>query len=196
MIVMRLRWLPLVGAVGLAVSSLATAADSFTAGVLSCAAETDRDRRLDCYDREVAGYTAGLAHGGSAVAVAPAARPGVSGPAVAPATVAANAARSPAVATPSASNAAPATASPSAAVPGSAPALRHFAGHVSSIEHFPDYVVVHLDNQQTWKQVSDSPGGLALRTGDSVTIDKEMGSWWLAGPKGEAVQVRLEAPHS
>jgi hypothetical protein len=77
---------------------------------------------------------------------------------------------------------------------GSAP--RHFGGHVSSIEHFPDYVVVHLDNQQTWKQVSDSTGSLALRTGDAVTIDKEMGSWWLAGPKGEAVQVKLEAPRS
>jgi len=33
-----------------------------------------------------------------------------------------------------------------------------------------------------------------LRNGDSVTIDKQMGSFWLAGPKGEAIQVRLEAP--
>ena len=63
-----------------------------------------------------------------------------------------------------------------------------------SIDHFPDYVVVHLDNEQIWKQVSDSPGGPALRTGDPVTIDKEMGSYWLAGPKGDAVQVKLQVP--
>ena len=63
-----------------------------------------------------------------------------------------------------------------------------------SIEHFPDYVVVHLDNQQIWKQVSDSPAGPALRTGDPVTIDKEMGSYWLSGAKGEAVQVKLQTP--
>jgi hypothetical protein len=79
---------------------------------------------------------------------------------------------------------------------GAAGTVRHVAARISSIENFPDYVVVHLDNQQTWKQVSDGPGGLALRTGDAVTIDKQMGSWWLAGPKGEAVQVKLEAPRS
>jgi hypothetical protein len=71
---------------------------------------------------------------------------------------------------------------------------RHVAARIASIDHFPDYVVVHLDNQQIWKQVSDSPGGAALRTGDPVTIDKEMGSYWLSGTKGEAVQVKLQAP--
>jgi hypothetical protein len=71
---------------------------------------------------------------------------------------------------------------------------RHVAARIVSIDHFPDYVVVHLDNQQIWKQVSDSPGGPALRTGDPVTIDKEMGSYWLSGAKGEAVQVKLQAP--
>ena len=68
------------------------------------------------------------------------------------------------------------------------------SAHIASIEHFPDYVVVHLDNHQTWKQVSDSPAVTALRTGDPVTIDKQMGSYWLAGSKGESVQVRLENP--
>jgi len=71
---------------------------------------------------------------------------------------------------------------------------RHVAARIASVEHFPDYVVVHLDNQQTWKQVSDSPGSPTLRNGDPVTIDRQMGSYWLAGPKGEAVQVRLDAP--
>jgi len=209
---MRLAWMPVVGAIGLAVSSLATAADSFTVGVLSCAAETDRDRRLDCYDRQVAGYTAGLARGGSAVAAASAAKPGAAGPtaaatpsprsaalaatgvAAAPTSVASTGGNPVA----SASVPTPAGTADAGRVQGTATpsAPRHYAGHVASIEHFPDYVVVHLDNQQTWKQVSESPGGDALRTGDAVTIDKQMGSWWLAGPKGEAVQVKLEGPKS
>jgi len=199
---MRLSWMPVVGAIGLAVSSLATAADSFTVGVLSCAAETDRDRRLDCYDRQVAGYTAGLARGGSAVAAAPAAKSGAAGPAAsAPALTAATTGANPvapaSAASTAASNGATATAGKAGAATAAAPsAQRHYAGHIASIEHFPDYIVVHLDNQQTWKQVSESPGGNGLRTGDAVTIDKQLGSWWLAGPKGEAVQVSLEVPRS
>ena len=218
MTVMRLPLCTLLGAIGLAAVSLATAADSFTVGVLSCAAETDRDRRLECYDRAVAGYTAALA-GNKRDSVAGMAPPAVASPGVA-ATPAARAAATRSSTPPRATGAsavvgstpavtetgAPAVVGSAPAVPGSAPAdvptvapvgpaaPRHVAARISSIEHFPDYVVVHLDNQQTWKQVSDSPGGLVLRNGDPVTIDKQMGSYWLAGPKGEAVQVRLETP--
>ena len=271
---MRLPWLALLGAMGLAATSLAAAADSFTVGVLSCAAETDRDRRLECYDRAVAGYTAGLAGGkrdavagvtpssvtspavgatgsmavgGSAPAVgatgsravggsAPAVTAtgttavGGSAPAVAATGTTAVGGSAPAVAaigTTAVGGSAPAVAAigttavgGSASAVGSAPAVagsapagrdsavdsagagksaradvpRHVAARIASVEHFPDYVVVHLDNQQTWKQVSDSPGSPTLRNGDPVTIDRQMGSYWLAGPKGEAVQVRLEAP--
>jgi hypothetical protein len=174
MTVMRLPLRTLLGAIGLAVASLATAADSFTVGVLSCAAESDRDRRLECYDRAVAGYTAALAGGK---------RDSVAGVAPLPPTAA-----------PAVAGSAPAVAAVAAEKPVAPAAPRHVAAHISSIEHFPDYIVVHLDNQQTWKQVSDSPGSPVLRNGDSVTIDKQMGSFWLAGPKGEAIQVRLEAP--
>jgi len=87
----------------------------------------------------------------------------------------------------------PATVPTSAPVPASEPVVaKHLAAHIVGIDHFPDYVIVRLDNQQTWKQVSDSPGTLMLRNGDAVTIDRQMGSYWLAGPKGEAVQVTLE----
>jgi hypothetical protein len=161
----RLQCFYVLGAVVLATASQAPAADPFTAGVLSCAAESDRERRLDCYDRAVASYTA-------------ASRPSAAGPG-----------------TPAPSGAAPEAPALSTPAPASTPAVpKHFAAHIVSIDHFPDYVIVHLDNQQTWKQVSEASGALMLRNGDAVTIDKQMGSYWLSGPKGEAVQVKLETP--
>ena len=179
MIVLRLPRLSVICAVVWAASSPVSAADSFTVGVLSCAAEGDRDRRLDCYDRAVASFTARLSDSKRESAVAPA-PPVDAGAATG------------AAATPPP----PAAASVPAATAGkpTPSAARHVAARIVSIDHFPDYVVVHLDNQQIWKQVSDSPAGPALRTGDPVTIDKEMGSYWLAGPKGEAVQVKLQVP--
>ncbi len=185
MIVMRLPWLSVLGTVVWAASSPAPAADSFTVGVLSCAAEGDRDRRLDCYDRAVASFTARLSDGKRESATAPV--PPVDTGAATTAAAATGVAAAPPP---------PAAASVPAATAGkpTPSAARHVAARIVSIDHFPDYVVVHLDNQQIWKQVSDSPGGPALRTGDPVTIDKEMGSYWLSGTKGEAVQVKLQAP--
>jgi hypothetical protein len=216
MIVMRLPWLSVLGAVVWAVSSPASAADSFTVGVLSCAAEGDRDRRLDCYDRAVASFTARLTDGKreSGAAPAPSVGKGATTTGAAGAVGAAGAGAAAAVPVaasgpppPSAASAPGVSAAASARPPPaatSAPAAndgkpapsaaRHVAARIVSIEHFPDYVVVHLDNQQIWKQVSESPGGPALRTGDPVTIDKEMGSYWLSGAKGEAVQVKLQTP--
>jgi hypothetical protein len=221
---MRLPWLMVFGAIGVAATSFATAADSFTVGVLSCAAETDRDRRLECYDRAVAGYTAGLA-GGRRDAVAGVAPSGVNSAGVAasrstPVPATGSVVPTPATGKPAVAGSAPglaatgttsvvssaATGAPSgvdsaaavaAAAAGNSAGTavpRHVAARISSVEHFPDYVVVHLDNQQTWKQVSDSPGAPVLRNGDPVTIDRQVGSYWLAGPKGEAIQVRLEVP--
>jgi hypothetical protein len=195
MTVMRLPLRTLLGAIGLAAVSLATAADSFTVGVLSCAAETDRDRRLECYDRAVAGYTAALAGGKRDAVAGVAPLPATAAPPLAgSAPLPAKAAPAVAAPAPAAASSAPAVAAAAAEKPAALPPPRHVAARISSIEHFPDHIVVHLDNQQTWKQVSDSPGGPVLRDGDSVTIDKQMGSFWLAGPKGEAIQVRLEAP--
>jgi hypothetical protein len=216
MISLRLRWLPVLGAAVWAASSPAWAADSFAAGVLSCAAETDREHRLDCYDRAVASYTARLSDGkrgaSSAAAVGAAASgaatasgPALRDPAAAasvPAVAAPAAASTPDSSASSVPTAAPGSGAAGTGVAGSgatsgkttAAAARHVVARIVSIDNFPDYVVVHLDNQQIWKQVSESSGGPLLRVGDSVTVDREMGSYWLAGPKGEAVQVKLEAP--
>ena len=211
MIANRLRWV--VGVVVWSTSWSVQAADSFTAGVLSCAAESDRERRLDCYDRAVASYTAALSSAprtpantgaapaapvvGAATRVAPAASTatavpaGVPAPAPAP-TKSVNSDSIPgAAATADTSN----PGSPPASAAGkSAPVPKHIAARIVSIDHFPDYVVVHLDNQQTWKQVSDSSGSATLHDGESVTIDREVGTYWLAGAKGDSVQVKLETP--
>jgi hypothetical protein len=206
MLVKRLLWLSVLGAAMWATSSLASAADPFTAGVLSCAAESDRGRRLDCYDRAVANFTAALSSGGrdSAAGAAPAGNAEVGTRPVAATSASAAAAPASAPSSPTTGSApggasgtgassAAATSNPGATAgqPASSPP-KHIAARIVSIDHFPDYVVVHLDNQQTWKQVSDSPGGATLRTGDSITIDRQIGSYWLAGAKGEAVQVKLQ----
>src|ERR1700742_2738093 len=109
MTVMRLPLRTLLGAIGLAAASLATAADSFTVGVLSCAAESDRDRRLECYDRAVAGYTAALAGGK---------RDSIAGGAPQPATTAPALAGSAPTAAPARAGSAPL---PTSALAGSAP---------------------------------------------------------------------------
>jgi len=198
MISTRSSWLLMLGAVWV---GSAPAADSFAVGVLSCAAETDRDRRLDCYDRAVANYTARLTDGnrsptasaspapekpekrGATAVVTPS-----SGATVTAASGAAVAAAPIAASTPAAAQAPAGATAKATALPD-----RHVSAHIASIDYFPDYVVVHLDNQQVWKQVSDSSGSLVLHNGDPVTIDKQMGSYWLSGPKSEAVQVKLEA---
>lgn len=157
----------------LAFAPTAAAADPFAAGVLACAAESDRDRRLDCYDRAVANFTARLTHGKQDA-------PAGAAPAVtaAPAAVAAPAATT-------------APAAPTTQDVGSAGVLpRHLAAKVSGIDYFTDHLVIHLDNSQVWEQVAE--GQLNLHIGDAVTIDKQMGSYWLSGTRGGALQVKLK----
>jgi len=72
---------------------------------------------------------------------------------------------------------------------------RHVSARVTAVDYFPDHVVVHLDNNQVWQQdSSEGSNDLNLRVGDPVTIDKQMGSYWLAGRKGGSIQVKLKAP--
>jgi hypothetical protein len=189
MIANRSRWL--VGVLVWCTSWSVLAADSFAAGVLSCAAESDRERRLDCYDRAVASYTAALSSAPRT--------PATTGAAPAAPVVGAVARVAPAAAPGSSGTAASADASnpsspPASAAGKSTPLPKHIAARIVSIDHFPEYVVVHLDNQQTWKQVSDSSGSSTLHNGELITIDREVGTYWLAGAKGDAVQVKLEAP--
>jgi hypothetical protein len=92
------------------------------------------------------------------------------------------------------------TSAPTAAAPAAAarPApkssaqkeVRHLTARVVSIDNTPGALVVHLDNDQIWQQAQATEADLNLRVGDTVTIDKTLGQYWLAGRYGGTVKVR------
>ena len=173
----------------------AVAADPFAASVLSCAAEADRDRRLDCYDRAVANFTAALSRGGdskvgAAVSPSPVAAPGTTRPGGTPASAAGVSAAAAAGAQPPGAAQPPTTTAGQPAA-GSAAPPRHLTARVVSVEYLPDHMILHLDNDQVWQQVAEASTALNIRAGDTVNIDKQMGSYWLSGRKGDGtVQVK------
>ena len=61
---------------------------------------------------------------------------------------------------------------------------------VASIEYPHGGMVLHLDNGQVWEQVQEPDAELNLRAGDSVTIDKILGAYWLGGRSSGTVKVR------
>jgi hypothetical protein len=134
--------------------------ESLPASVRACAAETDSLRRLTCYDREVARYVEPKA----APQVVPKREP----------------------------FAAPATGSTASATPNKPAASTpdHIAARIVSIDHSPNEMVLHLDNGQIWQEQQSTSGDLSLQVGDSVNIDKHLGSWWLTGPHVSSMKVR------
>ena len=66
---------------------------------------------------------------------------------------------------------------------------KHITARVVSIDDRRDDVVVRLDNGQVWEQEQPAPADLNLQRGETVTIDKELGSYWLAGRSGTAMKV-------
>ena len=61
---------------------------------------------------------------------------------------------------------------------------------VSSLERWPDAMVLHLDNGQVWQQTGRASGDLSLHEGDSVTIQKHLGSYWLSSRYVSNMKVR------
>lgn len=141
-----------------------------------------------------------------------------SGPAAAPAPGPA-ATPGPSPAAPSVSSASPMSAPPSTAAATSADAAPasgvtsashrsswknilsggpawHVTAHVASLDRSPDSLVLHLDNGQAWRQIARTSGDLSLRAGDSVTIEKHLGSYWLSSRYVSNMQVRLEPQQS
>ena len=60
------------------------------------------------------------------------------------------------------------------------------------VDHWPDGLVVHLDNGQTWEQVQAAVLQPNLRVGGTVTIEKRvLGTYWLTTASGETMKVRL-----
>ncbi len=62
---------------------------------------------------------------------------------------------------------------------------------MSGVSSDGDRLLVRLDNGQKWEQALPGPTDLSLRTGDTVKIDRQLGSWWLSTRYGDTLQVRL-----
>lgn len=170
----------------LALPSLPWAAEqSLPPGIRACAAESDAERRHACYDREV-GRVIDAEKGGS-TRHTPTAPPHAAAPTdTAPRTTAA---------------ASPATAAPhesplkKAAEP-IVTAMRsadRVSAKIVRVEAAPDELVMHLDNGEVWEQTDRTSGGLGLHAGDTVTIEKHLGSYWLTARHVSGMRVRKKA---
>jgi hypothetical protein len=157
--------------------ALLWAAETLPTSVRACTAETDRDRRLACFDREVARFPDPKTMTQSAKSPpAPVASGGSS----------ANIAAAPTAAAPTAA----ATNAPAEAKTESAAKPGHVSARVVGIEHSPNQMILHLDNGQAWQQLQSVVGDLSLKSGDSVTIDRRLGSYWLTGPHVSGMKVQ------
>jgi hypothetical protein len=157
-------------------------AESVPASVRACTLETDSLKRLICFDRELARYRDQPSTGdGKQVPPASPAGPDLRSQPTTPKVLS-----GPPREDRSDSGDQPvAPPAPAAAKP-----PRHIAARIVSIENFPDALVVHLDNDQVWEQIQDAPADLNLHAGDTVSIDKELGSFWLSGRSGVAMKVK------
>jgi hypothetical protein len=151
--------------------TLGAHAQSLPPSVAACADEADVLKRLSCYDHAVAPYLSrshAAANPSAAAQSAPAPPAGRGSAAASVAPVAA-------------------TANPPAA-----DSSRRVQARIASIDSFPDGIVVHLDNGQVWQEDEDTPVDLGLRPGDSVTIEHQVGSFWITGRHGATAKVRLK----
>ena len=182
----------------------ARAADPVPAGLRACGAETDPGQRLACFDRELARYPAPAPKpvtkrdtGAPATAVSATALSTTGGATAGQAAVASPAATSAVTA----ASTVPTAAAPAATTPPSTAAQtntaataaknsQHVSAHIVSIDPAPGEMVLHLDNGQIWQQVQGVSGDLSLRPGDTVTIERHLGSYWLSGPHVSNMKVR------
>jgi hypothetical protein len=166
------------------IAAPAAQAESVPASVRACTLETDSLKRLICFDREVARYS-GEPSAGDAKQVPPAAAPDLRAQPTTP-----KVPPGPPREDQSGSADQPAAPAAAAAAPAPVKLPRHIAARIVSIESFPDTLVVHLDNAQVWEQIQEASADVNLHAGDSVSIDREMGSYWLSGSGGTAIKVR------
>ena len=196
---LRLMALLWVGALSLYALPTRARAQTAPANLRACTAEPDPSRRLACYDKAM-GRT-------SPAAARPQARPTPTAPDRASSSMSPAAERAPG----STPTQVPHPVSPSAPPPqvaGSEPPAPHrmsswkkiFAGggswqvtaHVARLERSPAAMVLHLDNGQVWQEVGPATGDLSLHTGDSVTIERHLGSYWLKSRYISNMQVRQQ----
>ncbi len=155
-------------ALGLVVIVPAAQAESLPASVRACYRETDSLKRLVCYDKEVARYID---------------EPGATAPPVGKPAPVAKADVEP-----------PPTAHGGASPQAKTPAAQNIVARVVSVENFPDAIVVHLDNGQTWEQIQEAAASGSLHPGDTVTIERQMAAYWLSAKNGFLVKVKQKPP--
>jgi hypothetical protein len=176
----------LVGALALCILTTPSLAQTAPATLRACASESDPSRRLACYDREMGRVPPSPPQTASPTPPRP---PQASHPAPEQAPPAPN----PPPAT------APAAGKETPAPPEKSP-WKIFSGggswqviaHVTRLDRSPNSMVLHLDNGQVWRQVGRASGDLSLRTGDSVKIEKHLGSYWLSSRYVSNMKVRQE----
>ena len=165
------------------------------ASLRACAAESDPARRLACYDREMGRRPTPAVQPAARARPAEAARPSSPSPAQTAHT------STPSPSTPSSMPlSTPKTASHDTSVHLRLPTWKMLAGgassqltaHIASLERWPDAMVLHLDNGQVWQQTGRASGDLSLHEGDSVTIEKHLGSYWLSSRHVSNMKVRLK----
>lgn len=157
-------------------------AQTLPPAIRACAAESDAHRRHACYDREVARSLESERRTSSR--------------------------REPASASSQASGASSsssrASPAPEPSTARSSPRQERSAGEsrdmghqhgrlsarVLSIDSFPGELVLHLDNGEVWEQLERTSGDLSLRAGDTVTIERHLGSYWLSARHISAMRVR------
>ena len=154
-----------------------TSAEELPASVRACAGTSDPGQRLACYDREVARFPA------PALAVAP--NPAPHGPS------ANDSVGSAAVANPQPTQVSPPPTASKHASPSRAE-TRGFDAHVVRVDSSPNEMVLHLDNGQAWRQMELVSGPLTLKAGDTIRIERHLGSYWLSGPHVSSMRVRQE----
>jgi len=161
------------------------AGETLPPSVRACSTLTDRDTRLACFDREVASFPDdSKAPSRTAKTQSNDTSPTPPVQHAAPATATAATATPPALARGDTAGSSTPSTQAKAAKPGS------IAARVVGIDRSPDTMVLHLDNGQAWEQTQAVSGDLSLKVGDSVTIDKHFGSYWLNGPHVSGMKVR------
>jgi hypothetical protein len=94
----------------------------------------------------------------------------------------------------------PAVASTEATTPPKPSLWKSFVGgsasrvtaQIASLDRSPNSMVLHLDNGQVWQQIGPASGDLTLHVGDSVTIERNLGSYWLSSRYVSDMKVRLQ----
>lgn len=180
---LRLTASLLAGALSLCAVPTPSLAQPPPADLRACAAESDPGRRLACYDKEMG-------------------RSSPSAPRQPAAPAAAQASNPPPAQAPHAAHPAPANPAPPSREP---PAPRRtspwkvlsggdseMTARVTHLDRWPGAMVLHLDNGQVWRQVGRASGDLSLQTGDSVKIEKHLGSYWLSSRYVSNMKVRQQ----